>query len=96
MSLVEIIKSRLATLAPSEIDLKDDSHRHAGHPGAAGGGGHFDLVVVSDRFTGLNALARHRMVYSLFLDLIPNTIHALSIKAFSPEEWDAKHMDLKR
>ncbi|MFT5260577.1 MAG: BolA protein [Saprospiraceae bacterium] len=73
-------------LAPESIDLLDESHKHAGHAGAKGGAGHYDLTIVSSQFCGQNTMARHRMVYAVVGDMMPTEIHALSIKAFAPDE----------
>lgn len=75
-----------AALAPESMDLVDDSHKHAGHAGARGGAGHYDLTIVSDRFSGVSTIGRHRLVYDALAEMMPTEIHALSIKAFSPEE----------
>jgi BolA protein len=81
------LKSRLAPLAASVLELADDSAEHAGHAGAAAGGGHFSLLIVSEHFTGLNRLARHRAVLDRVGDLIPHPVHALAIRAYSPDEF---------
>jgi BolA protein len=81
------IQHRLAVLAPESLQLDDDSADHAGHVGAAGGGGHFTLTLVSAAFVGLSPVARHRKVYALLADLIPHRIHALSIRAYSPDAF---------
>ena len=85
-SLVEEIRARLAVLEPDTVELDDDSALHAGHPGAAGGGRHFRVRIVSAVFAGENRLSRHRLVYDKLADLIPHRIHALSIDARTPEE----------
>lgn len=83
----EIIAERLrVTLSAESVEIEDQSHLHAGHAGAASGGGHYDVVVVASAFEGLNTLARHRMVYDAVSDLMKKEIHALSIQAFSPSE----------
>ncbi|WP_211243485.1 BolA family protein [Chitiniphilus eburneus] len=87
MDVSDEIVRRLAVLAPESIDVHDDSAAHAGHAGAASGGGHFDLTVVSAVFAGQSALARHRQVYTLLADLIPGRIHALQIRALTPDEF---------
>ncbi len=86
MELIEIIRSRLATLDPVRLEITDDSHRHAGHAGAQAGGGHFEVHVVSDAFSGQNTLARHRRIHALLADLMPSRIHALAISARTREE----------
>ena len=66
--------------------IDDESHLHAGHAGAASGGGHFKLEIVAPEFKGLNLVARHRAVYAALNRHIPKEIHALTIVALSPEE----------
>ena len=88
MSAVAItLRQRLAPLAPAVLELADDSAEHTGHAGAAGGGGHFSLLIVSEQFTGLTRLARHRAVLERVGDLIPYPVHALAIRAYTPEEF---------
>jgi BolA family transcriptional regulator, general stress-responsive regulator len=81
------IRGRLtATFAPIECQLLDESHLHAGHAGAASGAGHYRLRLVSERFEGLNRIARHRLVYDCLRDMMQSDIHALNIIAFAPSE----------
>jgi BolA family transcriptional regulator, general stress-responsive regulator len=82
-----LLRARLAPLAPTVLQIDDDSAAHAGHAGAAAGGGHFSLLVVSQSFSGLPRLARHQRVLREVADLVPHPIHALSIKALTPEEF---------
>ena len=81
------LRQRLSRLVPSILEIRDDSAAHAGHPGAAGGGGHFSLLIVSEVFVGLPRLQRHQRVLREVADLLPNPVHALSIKALTPEEF---------
>ena len=81
------LRARLADLEPLVFDLHDDSAAHVGHAGAASGAGHFSLTIVSEAFGGLPRLKRHRTVMARIVDLIPFPIHALSIRAFTPEEY---------
>lgn len=74
-----------AAFAPVELKVIDDSHRHAGHAGAADGRGHFRVRIVSTAFAGMATLARHRAVYAALGDLMHTDIHALSIQASAPE-----------
>ena len=84
---VDAIRAALqAALAPSQLEVRDDSHRHAKHPGARDGRGHFHVEIVSAAFVGLSSLARHRAVYSALGDLMASDIHALSIDARTPDE----------
>lgn len=84
--LLEEIRHRLAALQPSIVELEDESARHAGHAGAAAGGGHFKLYIVARIFAGQSKLARHRTVYDTLGNLIPHRIHAISIDARTPDE----------
>ena len=83
---VELLRQRLAVLEPLSIVIEDESHRHAGHAGAKGGGGHFQLKIVSPRFAGLRTMERHRLVYDALGPLMKREIHALSIIAKTPDE----------
>ncbi len=83
---LEKIRLRLATLNPTALELIDESHKHAGHAGAASGGGHYVLSITSTQFVGKNTMARHRMIYSTLGDLMKHDIHALTIKAYAPNE----------
>ena len=84
------IRQRLAGAFPdAHIALRDDSARHAGHPGAAGGAGHFHVRIVSGRFAGLRTVLRHRLVYDAVHDWMPQRIHALAIEALTPTERPA-------
>ena len=87
MSVKDQIHQRLMeTLGAESVEIEDQSHLHAGHAGAASGGGHFDVIVISSEFNDLNTLGRHRLIYSAVDDLMKKEIHALSIQAFSPDE----------
>lgn len=73
-------------LAPVECHIEDESAQHAGHAGAASGGGHYRLRLVSARFEGQGRLARHRLVYDCLREMIHTDIHALAIIALAPSE----------
>lgn len=81
------LRARLAPLLPAILEIRDDSAAHVGHAGAADGGGHFSLLIVSEVFTGLPRLQRHQRVLREVADLLPHPVHALSIKALTPEEF---------
>ena len=83
---LERIEQKLAVLEPDSVELIDDSHKHAGHAGAKGGGGHFELVIVSPLFSGKSTQARHRMVHAALGEMLEREIHALSIKAYTPDD----------
>jgi BolA family transcriptional regulator, general stress-responsive regulator len=82
----EAIRACLQQLTPLQLQIRDDSHLHAGHAGARDGRGHFSVRIVSRAFEGMTPLARHRAVYAALGTLIQTDIHALSIDARVPEE----------
>lgn len=82
----DLMRERLECLTPAQVEITDESAAHAGHAGAASGGGHFHLVIVSNRFAGHNAVGRHRQIYQALGDLMGSRIHALSITALTPDE----------
>ena len=84
-ALTELLAERLTPLAAVEIEISDDSAQHAGHAGNTGGG-HLSVKIVSNAFYGLSTIARHRAVYALVTDLMPQRIHALSLTVRTPEE----------
>ena len=75
-----------AALDPVLLELEDESALHAGHAGAASGGGHYRMKIVSTRFEGLRLVMRHRLVYDSVHDMMRNEIHALAITALAPSE----------
>jgi BolA family transcriptional regulator, general stress-responsive regulator len=82
---LERIRARLAgQFSPLELSIRDESHLHEGHAGAAGGAGHFRIRIVAAAFRGLAPLARHRLIYAALSDLMPGEIHALAIEALPP------------
>jgi BolA family transcriptional regulator, general stress-responsive regulator len=85
--LASTLRTRLQDLAPSALEIHDDSAEHVGHAGAASGGGHFSVLIVSNAFRGISRLERHQKVLARVSDLLPHPIHALSIKALAPEEF---------
>lgn len=86
MSRIEQMRTLLAALEPAQMEIIDDSHKHAGHEGARSGGGHFTLHIVSTQFAGKPTLARHRMIYSALGEMMKHDIHALNIQAYTPQE----------
>ncbi|MFL9879810.1 BolA family transcriptional regulator [Herbaspirillum rhizosphaerae] len=83
----DLIRERLlATFSPSECLVEDESALHAGHAGAASGGGHYRVRLISSVFEGKNRLIRHRLVYDCLADMMHKDIHALAIIAIAPSE----------
>lgn len=84
------IRERLErALAPSELEIDDESHRHVGHEGAKDGRGHFNVRIVSARFEGASRLERHRMVFDALGEMMTTDIHALRVSARWPESVSA-------
>lgn len=91
---IERIRERLiATFSPAECQLHDESALHAGHAGAASGGGHYRLRLVSPRFEGQSRIVRHRLVYDCLRDMMHAEIHALAIIALAPSEVSEEASD---
>ena len=84
---VQMIQSRLeVAFSPIHLQVKDQSHLHAGHAGARDGMGHFEATIVADAFAGKGRIERHRLVYAALGTMMQTDIHALKINAFSPDE----------
>jgi BolA protein len=73
-------------LAPTRLEVLDESYQHAGHAGAndSGFGTHFRVRIASHLFTGLSRVARHRLVYDALQDFIAQGLHALAIETENP------------
>ena len=83
----EITRRLEEALAPSQLDVRNDSARHRGHAGDDGSGeSHFSVEIVSERFEGMNRLERQRAVNAALGDLMRERVHALAIKARAPGE----------
>ena len=74
-------------LSPAHLEVRDDSAAHVGHAGAAGGGGHFQVRIVSTRFAGLKPLQRHRLVNEVLSPLFATELHALAMETLTPDEY---------
>lgn len=83
---IERMRERLRVLSPTEITIADESAMHAGHAGAASGGGHYRMTLVSAAFTGQPRVKRHRLVYDALADLMQREIHALAMTLLAPDE----------
>ncbi|MFM7201765.1 MAG: BolA family protein [Myxococcota bacterium] len=89
MSTALLIEQRLREqLAPLYLEVIDESHKHAGHAGARGGGGHFRVTLVSAAFEGKRLMEQHRLIYGLFREEMKQQIHALALQTLTPSEWE--------
>jgi stress-induced morphogen len=88
MRVEDVIKEKLrAAFAPDEIQVVNDSHRHAGHGSSPGTGeSHFSVLVVATAFAGKSRLDRHRMVNAALAAELAGPVHALAITALAPGE----------
>ena len=86
MTLEQQLIERLQSLAPSHLDVINESAGHGGYfPGKES---HFKVSIVSDAFAGLRLVQRHQKIYAAAGDLLsPGKIHALAIHAYLPTEW---------
>lgn len=81
---ITLIKQRLEQkFTPTKLEVIDDSDKHKGHPGSAGGAGHYTIIITADCFVGKTRINIHREIYDVLNDLIPHEIHALQIKLLS-------------
>ena len=88
MSVAEQIRRKLSErFAPTRLQIVDESHRHAGHPGARPGGEtHFAVTIVSPAFAELSRVARQRLVYQTLAEELATGVHALSLRTLAPAE----------
>ena len=85
MSTKEKIEQVLCqTLAATVVEVEDESALHVGHAGAASGGGHYRVKIVSPLFEGKSQVQRHRMVYDALAAEMQRTIHALALTTLAP------------
>ncbi|BAO86325.1 MULTISPECIES: BolA family protein [Caballeronia] len=81
------LEARLnAALTPQSVHIDDDSAAHAGHAGAASGS-HYTVTIVADCFAGRARVARHRLVYDALAEELRRGVHALAIRAYTPQEF---------
>ena len=80
-------------LDASHVEVFDESALHAGHAGAAGGGGHFRVCVVSSHFEGKTRVAAQRLVYAVLTEMMESEIHALALRTFTPNAWQAQRRE---
>lgn len=88
VSVIDQIRARLTeAFAPERLDVKDESHLHAGHAGARPGGeSHFRVLIVAEAFAGQTPVARQRAVNRALKAELEGPIHALALKTLAPGE----------
>lgn len=92
MTVAQTIEQKLtAAFAPIQLMVEDDSARHAGHHSAPSGGeSHFNVYIVSEAFTGLGRVDRQRRIYQILAAELSGPVHALALRALTPEEASHK------
>lgn len=89
MLIQQQITQKVTTqLLPEHLEVINESHMHNVPPGSES---HFKLVVVTEQFQEKNRLARHRMVNEVLAQELQNSIHALALRLFTPDEWKTKN-----
>lgn len=92
MQVAAAIRDKLtAAFAPTALEVRDESAKHAGHAGATRGDGsrgetHFHVRIVSAAFDGVSRVQRQRLVYAALKDELAGPVHALSLSALTPTE----------
>lgn len=88
MSVQQQIRSKLTeALAPTRLEIVDESHRHVGHAGhRPEGETHFRVHIVSAAFKGKGRLERHRLVHTALAEELAGRVHALAVEARAPDE----------
>jgi BolA protein len=88
MSVHETMRRKLTdALAPSTLEIVDDSAQHAGHAGhRPGGGSHFSVRIVAERFAGLSRVERQRLVHGILAEELAGPVHALALSVATPAE----------
>jgi BolA protein len=90
-SVQQLIEAKLrAALSPEQLEVVNESHMHSVPSGSES---HFRVVVVSEAFDGLRAVARHQRIYQLLADELAGGVHALALHTYTPVEWQARGGD---
>ncbi len=85
----EVLKAKLEALSPLSLTIIDESHKHKGHqPNMPAIGTHFKITIVAECFAGQSQINRHKLIYKALEKELQGTIHALSIKAMTPDEYN--------
>ena len=82
-------------VTPESIRANIAQGMATGHLNVSGDGAHFEAVVVSDAFEGKSRVQRHQLVYQTLGDRMRGEIHALSMKTYTPDEWQKQIQQCK-
>lgn len=87
MSRKEFLEKTLSiALSPSVLEVINESQQHMVPSNSES---HFKLIIVTDKFTNLNRIERHRLIFSILADEFKN-MHALTLSLYTPKEWEDK------
>ncbi len=85
--IAETIKKKLGkALFPEHLEVINES---ANHNVPAGSESHFKLIVVTTAFDGLSKIARHRRIHAILAQELAESIHALTLHLYTPDDWQA-------
>ena len=88
MYLLDEIKNRiLDNLSSAKVEIIDQSHQHSSH-GDPNKGSHFNAIIISEDFSGLNLVQRHQKIYNILGKDMGSRIHAFSMKTFTNQEFN--------
>ena len=79
----------MSIVTPQSIEQGIAQGMQTAHLVVTGDGQHFEAIVVSSAFAGKSRIARHQMVYRTLGERMQGEIHALSMKTYTPEEWES-------
>jgi BolA protein len=83
----------VSRFSPSELQITNDSAKHAGHAEAGDGHEtHFTIIIVSYAFVDIPRIQRHRMIYELLKEEFDQGLHAVAIKAYTPQEAENRNI----
>ena len=90
LALISIDRLKMTTVTPESIQKDIEQGMSHAHVSVSGDGRHFEAVVVSDEFAGMSRIQRQQRVYKTLGARMEGEVHALSIKTFTPQEWQEK------
>lgn len=82
-----IIRKLVISFEPAHLDVRNESGKHSVPSGSES---HFKAVIVSAKFSGISLLDRHRLINEILAHELKNGVHALSLTALTPEEWESR------
>ena len=93
MSLLNDIEQKIIAAIPdAQVEIKDDSEKHAGHIGYQKGMiTHVRLRIISNTFVGIAYVDRHKLIYKILQDELTKGLHALVLKAYTISEYEKRH-----